>query len=458
VKRLVVGGVSAWFLLLATASAEVKIDVGHNDGDHATAEFKFKEVPSPVKGNAASTAKITIVDGERDPNGGEVGVLHDGKLPSDQDEPASNFFFNAGTDGGWILIDLGKNISVKQVNTYSWHTDTRAPQVYSLYAADGAATGFNAKPTRAVDPVKVGWKLVAKVDTRPKAGEPGGQYGVSISDTKGALGKYRYLLIAASRTEDSDDYGNTFFSEINVIDADAAATAPAAPADKTGGKTGEKTPAATPPARLISESPKSAKYQITIEYTEAPELKEWVEKTLQPTVDKWYPKVIEALPSSNYTAPDRVSIVITSKYRGVAATMGTRVMCNPDWFKQNLSGEAPGAVVHELVHVVQKYGGVRGASANPGWLVEGLADYIRWFKYEPKPTGTRPRSPDKANYTDSYRTTAGFLNFVVEKHDKDLVVKLNAAMRQGKYSADLWKQYTGKTVDELWKEYVASLR
>ena len=138
--------------------------------------------------------------------------------------------------------------------------------------------------------------------------------------------------------------------------------------------------------------------------------------------------------------------------------MGTRVVCNPAWFKKNLNGEAPGAVVHELVHVVQQYGGGRGEAPNPSWLVEGMADYIRWFKYEPKPTGTRPRNPDKANYSDSYRTTAGFLNFVIEKHDKDLLPKLNVAMRQGKYSADLWKEYTGKTPEELWKEYVATLK
>ena len=58
------------------------------------------------------------------------------------------------------------------------------------------------------------------MDTRPKSGDIGGQYGVNISDTKGTLGKYRYLLIAASRTESDDPYGNTFFSEINVIAAD----------------------------------------------------------------------------------------------------------------------------------------------------------------------------------------------------------------------------------------------
>ena len=38
-----------------------------------------------------------------------------------------------------------------------------------------------------------------------------------------------------------------------------------------------------------------------------------------------------------------------------------------------------GAMVHETVHCVQLYRG-RG---NPGWLVEGVADYVRFFKYEP---------------------------------------------------------------------------
>ncbi len=170
----------------AAGSADVKIAVGHNDVDHESAEFKFKEVPAPVKTSAATTAKITIVDGEKDPNSADVEALNDGKLPSEEDEPASNFFFNAGTEGGRILIDLGKSIPVQEVNTYSWHTDTRAPQVYTLYAADGTAAGFNAKPTKDVDPVKAGWKEIAKVDTRPKEGEPGGQYGVSISGTKGA--------------------------------------------------------------------------------------------------------------------------------------------------------------------------------------------------------------------------------------------------------------------------------
>ena len=152
--------------------------------------------------------------------------------PREEDQPDRNFFFTQDEDGGRLAIDLGKAIEVKQVNTYSWHPNTRGPQVYKLYAADGAAPGFNAQPKRDTDPAKCGWKLFAAVDTRPKEGEGGGQYGVSISDSAGAIGKYRYLLFDIRATEKDDPFGNTFYSEIDVIDAagpkpPAAATAPA---------------------------------------------------------------------------------------------------------------------------------------------------------------------------------------------------------------------------------------
>jgi hypothetical protein len=41
--------------------------------------------------------------------------------------------------------------------------------------------------------------------------------------------------------------------------------------------------------------------------------------------------------------------------------------------------------------------------------------------------------------------------------DHEIVVKLNAAMREGRYSPELWQEYTGKTFDELWEEHRATL-
>jgi hypothetical protein len=205
---------------VVAARAEVKTTVDHNDNAAAKSEFKFKRVPAPAKESAASKAKLTIVDGRRDENGAETKCLIDGKLPTEEDEPAANFFFDAGTPGGRLQMDLGKTIEIKQVNTYSWHPNTRGPQVYRLYASDGAGKDFKAEPKSGADPAKVGWKLIATVDTRPKKSDDmGGQYGVSHADAGGgAIGKYRYLLFDMSRTEDDDPFGNTFYSEITVIE------------------------------------------------------------------------------------------------------------------------------------------------------------------------------------------------------------------------------------------------
>ena len=75
------------------------------------------------------------------------------------------------------------------------------------------------------------------------------------------------------------------------------------------------------------------------------------------------------------------------RMQGVAAAAGTNIYCGADWFRQNLSGEAKGVAVHELVHVVQQYDRAQRSCPRPpipGWVVEGIADYIRWFLYEPE--------------------------------------------------------------------------
>src|SRR5262245_8695133 len=83
-------------LLFAAAllgRAEIKTTDNHNES--ATSAFKFKDVPSPSKTDAAKDAKFTIVDGERDENGGDLDKLNNGKTPTEEDQPEENFFFNA---------------------------------------------------------------------------------------------------------------------------------------------------------------------------------------------------------------------------------------------------------------------------------------------------------------------------------------------------------------------------
>ncbi|MBA3481613.1 MAG: hypothetical protein H0T51_07345 [Pirellulales bacterium] len=433
---------AAIVLASTTLHADVKVVSNSNAGDSATPDFKFDDVPSPLQTDAANQAKITVLDGQRDRNGGEVECLNDGRLPSSADEPQANFFFAAGSPGGRLLVDLGKPTEIESIATYSWHPGPRGPQVYKLYANKSESKDFDPVATGKMSkPGEAGWEFLADVDARPSLGEPAGQYGVSIADGSGkSIGKHRYLLFVIARTDAHEVFDNTFFSEIDVLDGKEHP-----PAEKTS------------VAPVVDVLKIDDRYEIAFDTTQAPELKPWVDEKLKPICAEWYPKIVEMLPSEDFQAPTRFAIVFEKDMQGVAYTGGRRIVCAAPWFQANLDGEAAGAVVHELVHVVQQYGRAPRGNRSPGWMVEGLADYIRWFLYEPEELRPRP-NPDRAHYTDSYRTTAAFLDHVVDNHDKRSIRKFNAAMREGRFSDELWKEYTGKTADELWAEYVETLR
>jgi hypothetical protein len=190
-----------------------RVTFDHNPNSIANREFKFKNIASPAKDDAAANAKLTLIDGDLDQGAADLSALIDGRLPSDEDEPAANVFFRAGSSGGRFRMDFSTPIDIAQVNTYSWHPNSRGPQLYKLYAADGSDPKFNPAPKRGVDPASCGWKLIALVSTLPESGEGGGQYAASVSD----VGKYRYLLFDCYVTELYDNWGNTFYSEIDVI-------------------------------------------------------------------------------------------------------------------------------------------------------------------------------------------------------------------------------------------------
>jgi Peptidase of plants and bacteria len=203
---------------------------------------------------------------------------------------------------------------------------------------------------------------------------------------------------------------------------------------------------------LVSTEP-VAKFAYPIEFvvdvSDAPEMKEWGEKAAR-LCERWYPRINEELKSDGYKPTTQITMILKGDYRGVAEASGTRIKGSVKFFKGHPNDL--GAMIHETCHVVQRYRG-RG---NPGWLVEGVADYVRFFVFEPGKAGRV--DPDEAHYNGSYRTTAAFLAFVAEKYDKGLVLKLNKLMREGKYKEEVFKDLTGKTVQELDEDWRTSLR
>ncbi len=203
----------------------------------------------------------------------------------------------------------------------------------------------------------------------------------------------------------------------------------------------------------IESSPRAAvfKYpvEVAVDVADAPEMKEWAEKTAR-ICERAYPMINEELKSDGFKPASLIKMSLKKSYRGVAAAGGGRITGSVNYFKDHPADV--GAMVHETVHIVQRYRG-RG---NPSWLVEGVADYVRFFKFEPGKLGKI--NPERAHYNRSYRVTAAFLAYLVEKYDPKIVLKLNQRMRAGTYKPELFNQLTGKSVEDLDSEWRGTLK
>jgi len=200
----------------------------------------------------------------------------------------------------------------------------------------------------------------------------------------------------------------------------------------------------------------AAEYQF--DTSKAPDLADWTNTKLRSTVETWYPKLCEMLASEGFKPAEtvRFRFLEDSQMRGTPAwTAGNEISLNHQWFVRNLQGEALGCVVHEMVHVVQAYRG-----RVPGWVQEGLADYIRWFLYEPEKNGARVDFRNsRIRYDGSYRVTANFMAWVERRHGdakRPIFQRLNALCRSRRYSDDFWQRATGKDLAALDAEWKSS--
>jgi hypothetical protein len=154
-------------------------------------------------------------------------------------------------------------------------------------------------------------------------------------------------------------------------------------------------------------------------------------------------------PAPGYAPPRTIRIALDPQYDGVVelSNRGIRLSAK---FTREEPADAVAAIIHETAHVVQGYG-----NDVPMWIVDGIADYIRFFRWSTGELGHI--NPDRAHYYGSYRITASFLKYLVDRYDSEFVRKLNRACREGRYRESIFQELTGKKVAALGDEWHATL-
>ena len=162
-----------------------------------------------------------------------------------------------------------------------------------------------------------------------------------------------------------------------------------------------------------------------------------------------YPKLAKEY---NLATLKEVKFFVDTAYKGVAATSNGRVVYASNWMKTH--PEDIDVVTHEVMHIVQNY----GRSLGPGWLTEGIADFAR-YKFgvdNPGSKWTLPELKPTHHYKNSYRITARFFAWIENNVKSGTIQEIDKSLRERTYTAEIWKNKTGKDIDELWADYLKS--
>jgi hypothetical protein len=193
-----------------------------------------------------------------------------------------------------------------------------------------------------------------------------------------------------------------------------------------------------------TETVQNGDYKLMVQ-NEDPELKSVV-NSYKKTFQRTYAQMAADFSPSN--APKEVYLQFekNDKYP-VAYTKKNYIYVNPDYAKKN--PKDMGILTHELFHVVDAYPATVNA---PSWYLEGMAELAR-NRYSIVDTRVYPKVTSSQSYRDSYLVTARFFEWINYIQYPGSMMKIHQHVQKSVYSDELFKEYTGKTLDQLWTEY-----
>ena len=182
---------------------------------------------------------------------------------------------------------------------------------------------------------------------------------------------------------------------------------------------------------------------------------------LQHAVDVVLTHLYTSLPTT-CIPPTRSVTLVLRDMDGVAYTTGMdldndhkEIHFNTNYIAQideaRQKEEIMGVLVHEMVHCWQQ----AALGTAPGGLIEGVADWVRLKAGYAPPHWKRHGD---CEWDAGYERTGYFLEWLEEKHGKDVVRRINEALRDVEYDEKkLWHGCCGEGVGELWRKYQKSL-
>ncbi|XP_024032282.1 uncharacterized protein LOC112094825 [Morus notabilis] len=116
-------------------------------------------------------------------------------------------------------------------------------------------------------------------------------------------------------------------------------------------------------------------------------------------------------------------------------------------YSGDVKREIAGVLYHESTHIWQW----NGNGQTPGWLIEGIADFVRLKSGYVPSHWVKPGGGEK--WDKGYDVTARFLDYCNDLRN-GVVAELNKKIRTG-YNDNFFVKLLGKTVDQLWSDYKA---
>jgi Peptidase of plants and bacteria len=190
---------------------------------------------------------------------------------------------------------------------------------------------------------------------------------------------------------------------------------------------------------------------------------------------QWYPKINDLLFGAGHPLPYQEVTVAFEISKYDAWSLGNAIHVSTEWLKNNPHHlDYRAVIIHELAHVNQDY---RHETAS--WLTEGIADYVTYtyFTKDNEPrlhldkdgylygySASIPylfamqqakMKPGPEGYKNGYTVASAFLLWLELEKDTNIVHKLNAALSEGTYSDEHFKEYCGAPLDALWLEFLA---